>query len=70
MAKMTQLVREGSPISLNPTDAPFAGTFDSSVSISPVLRQRTPKHLFRLHEGFHLALVLRHSYHRYAMRLD
>src|SRR5262249_39692553 len=30
MTRMTQLVQEGPPISLNPTDASFAGTFDSS----------------------------------------
>jgi hypothetical protein len=40
------------------------------VSISLVMHQRTPKYLFGLYEGFHLALVLRHADHRYVMHLD
>jgi hypothetical protein len=32
--------------------------------------QRSPEHLFRLHDGFHLTFVLRHSDDGYIMSLD
>src|SRR5215475_2941915 len=36
----------------------------------PGTREGSPKHLFRLHERFHLTLVLRHSDDRYVMSPD
>jgi len=39
-------------------------------SALPGTREGSPKHLFRLHEGFHLALVLRHASDGYVMSLN
>lgn len=40
------------------------------ISVLSRTREGSPKHLFRLHERFHLTLVLRHSDNGYVMGLD